>query len=130
MTMLVNIHNKRKNPRIDNYVRDRIELVVGRFAERIGHIDVHLIDENGAKGGEDKVCAIDIKLTPRGNLHVRAKHDNLYRAIVKAVHRAETVVAKAVDKGHRGHEVRHRHGGIRNLLPEAELTPAADPVDT
>lgn len=115
MTIQVNIYNKRKNARVDTYVRDRIELVVGRFEDRIGHVEVHVIDENGLKGGEDKICTIDIKLTPRGQLHVQAKHDNIYSAIVKAVHRAECVVAKAVDKGHRGHEVRHRHGGIRHL---------------
>jgi len=115
MTMQINIHNKRKNRRVDNYIRDRLDLVVGRFAERIGHIDVHVIDENNGKGGEDKICTIDLKLTPRGQLHVRAKHLNLYSAIVKAVHRAEKVVAKAVDKGHRGLQVRHRQGGIRNL---------------
>lgn len=126
MTMQINIHNKRKNQRVNNYIYDRLELVVGRFAERIGHIDVHVIDENNMKGGEDKICTIDIKLTPRGQLHVRAKHDNLYRAIVKAVHRAETVVAKAVDRGHRGLEVRHRHGGIRNLPVEAL---EAEPID-
>jgi len=118
MTMQINIHNKRKNTRVDNYVYDRLELVVGRFADRIGHIDVHVFDENGTKGGEDKICTIDIKLTPRGQLHVRAKHLNLYSAIVKAVHRAETVVAKAVDKGHRSQEVRHRNGGMRNMPVE------------
>lgn len=120
MTMQINIHNKRKNPRVDTYIRDRLELVIGRFADRIGHIDVHVIDENKDKGGEDKICTIDIKLTPRGQLHVRAKHVNLYSAIVKAIHRAEVVVAKAVDKGHRGHDVRHRHGGIRHLPIDAQ----------
>ena len=119
MTMRINMYNKRKNPFVDRYVRDRLQLVIGRFAERIERVDVHVVDENGAKGGQDKVCTIDLKLTPRGQFHVRAKHENLYAAIVKAIHRAETVVAKAIDRGRRGLEVRHRHGGIRNLPIEA-----------
>ena len=113
--MLINIHNKRHNPSVEEYIRNRLNLVIGRFAERIGHIECHVLDENGSKGGEDKICTIDIKLSPRGNLHVRATHTSIYSAVVKAVHRAETVVAKAVEKGHRGLDVRHRRGGIRQL---------------
>jgi putative sigma-54 modulation protein len=122
MTMKINVINKKRNSRVESYVRERLELVVGRFADRISHVDVHVVDENGVKGGEDKICTIDIKLIPRGQLHVRAKNQDLYAAIVKAVHRAETVVAKTVDKGHRGHEVRHQHGGVRNIPVELEPT--------
>ncbi len=115
MTLQIDIHNKRKNTKLDSYVRERLDLVIGRFTDRIGHIEVYLIDENNNKGGEDKVCTIDVKLVPRGQLHVRAKQANLYTAALKAIHRAETVIAKAVDKGHRGQEIRHRNGGVRHL---------------
>ena len=104
MPLKIDVHNKQKNEKLDAYVRDRLELIIGRFAERVGHIEVHLVDENSSKGGEDKICTIDVKLTPRGQLHVRAKQDNLYAAALKAIHRAETVIAKTVDKGHRGQE--------------------------
>lgn len=124
--MRVNIHNKKKNPRVDSYVEERLELVVGRFEDRIGHIDVHVLDENGLKGGEDKVCTIDIKLVPRGQLHVRARHNNVYSAIVKAIHRAETVVAKAVDRGHLGLEARHRQTGLRNVRMGPEVHAEGD----
>lgn len=124
MEMLVNVVNKKKNPRIEDYARDRIDLVVGRFADRISRVDLHVLDENAGKGGEDKVCTIDIKLVPRGQVHVRAKNGNVYAAIVKAIHRAETVIAKAVDRNNRGHEIRHRNGGIRNL--PLDLEPAMD----
>lgn len=132
--MQVNVSNKKQNPKLDSYVRDRLDLVVGRFDDRISHVDVRLLDENNGKGGDDKICAIEIKLIPRGQLHVRAKNENIYSAIVKAVHRAETVVAKAVDRGHRGHATRHQHGGVRNIpyeydesdAKEPQLEPAAD----
>ena len=124
MEMLVNVINKKKNPRIEAYARDRLDLVVGRFADRISRVDVRVIDENAGKGGEDKVCTIDIKLVPRGQVHVRAKNGNMYAAIVKAIHRAETVIAKSVDRNNRGHEIRHRSGGIRNL--PFDLEPAMD----
>lgn len=126
MSMQVNVINKKNNAKVEAYARDRLELVMGRFADRVSHVDVHVIDENGTKGGCDKTCTIDMKLIPRGQLHVRAKHDDLYSAIAKAIHRAETVVAKAVDKGHRGQEVRHKQGGIRHLPPDIPFDRPAD----
>lgn len=120
MTIKVNVTNKHRNPRIETSVCDRLELVVGRFSDRIAHLDVHIRDENGLKGGGLKTCTIDIKLDPRGQLHVQAKHENLYAAIGKAIHRAETVIAKAVDRGHRGHEVRHQRGGVKQLAYQLE----------
>ena len=119
MSVPIDIYNKRNNSKLDHYVRERLDLIVDKFHERIGHIEVHLLDENNGKGGEDKICTIDIKLNPRGQLHVRAKQDNLYAAASKAIHRAETVVAKAVDRSHQGNEIRHRNGGLRHL--EVEL---------
>jgi ribosome-associated translation inhibitor RaiA len=110
MTMQIRIFNKIHNQKLDDYLRRRLELVVGRFEKRIAHIEVHLLDENDSKGGEDKVCTIEVKLIPRGQLHVRAKHEDIYAAAVKAVHRVESVVAKAVDRSHRSSAARHRAG--------------------
>jgi ribosome-associated translation inhibitor RaiA len=108
MTLKVNVVNKKRNPKIETFVLDHLELSIGRFDERILRVNVHIVDESNGKGSEDKICSIDIKLIPRGQLHVRAKQDNIYSAIVKATHRAESVVEKAIEKGHRGHETRHR----------------------
>lgn len=109
--MNVSIFNQRKNPHVSEYVRDRLEQAFGRFADRIGQLNVYLGDENGSKGGEDKVCSIDVKYSPRGNFCVKAKHGNIYAAIAKAVRRAGTVIQKKFDR---------RHVGLSNprLLPE------------
>lgn len=112
--MRINVINKKRNPQVDDFVREKLDSIVGRFDDRIQHVDVHVVDQNDGKGGEDKICTIDIKLIPRGQLHVRAKNENLYAAISKAIHRAETVVAKAIDRTHRGLEVRHRQEAIRS----------------
>lgn len=108
--MQVRLCNKRNNPKLNAYVHDRLELVIGRFEDRIGHVDIRLLDENDGKGGPDKICTIDIKLNPRGQLHVRAKNADMYAAVVKAVHRAESVLAKTIQRGHRGRDIRHRRG--------------------
>ncbi len=114
MTLKIDIYNERHNPAIDEFTVNRLELVVGRFHARLGHIEVRLLDENASKGGVDKTCKLDAALIPRGTLHVHATEADMHEAILKAVHRLETVVAKAVDRGHRSDAIRHRQGGLRH----------------
>ena len=114
MKLTIDIFNKRNNPAIEEYIRNRLELVVGRFHKRLGRIEVRVLDENATKGGVDKTVNIDAALIPRGKLHVHATEAEIHEAILKAVHRLETVVAKAVDRSHRSEAIRHRHGGLRN----------------
>lgn len=97
--MQVNIFDKTHNPKLDHYLRRRLELVIGQFEKRIAHIELHLLEDDPGKAGEDKVCTVELKLFPRGQLYVRAKHHDIYAAAVKAVRRAESVVAKALDRG-------------------------------
>ena len=111
----INIVSKHHEPVIEEHVRERLEMVVGRFGERLASIEVHLKDENANKGGVDKTCSIDAKLIPRGTLHVHATEREFGEAIRKAIHRLETVVAKTVDRGHHSSQVRHAGGGLRNV---------------
>ena len=98
--MRIQINNCRRNPSVDSYLRKRIDLYLGRLSNRIEHLDATILDENNGKGGKDKICSINIKLSPRGFLHVRAKHYDVYSAIVKATHRAEAMVKKALKRNH------------------------------
>ena len=109
----INVFNNRTNSRVEEYARNRLEMVVGRFHKRLGGIDIRVRDENAGKGGEDKTCSIDAHLVPRGTVHVQAKAADVYDAILKAVHRLEKVIAKSVDRGHRNAAVRHKGGGLR-----------------
>lgn len=115
MKLKIDIYNKRHNPKIEDFIRSRLEMVVGRFHKRLARIEVRVDDENAGKGGVDKVCNIDAKMIPRGKLHVSAHEADIREAILKSIHRLEAVVAKTVDRGHRSEAIRHNHGGVRNL---------------
>jgi hypothetical protein len=39
-----------------------VESVLGRFADRITRVEVHLSDENSHKGGDDKRCMLEARL--------------------------------------------------------------------
>jgi ribosomal subunit interface protein len=126
MTPGVRVINKHQNRKLEEYARQRLQLVLGRFDERLSAIDVHLRDENAQKGGRDKTCSIDARLIPRGTLHVHATEHDMYEAILKAVHRLETVVAKTVDRGHRSKAIRHQQGGVRHISPPGDQTEGAE----
>jgi len=39
-----------------------VESVLGRFADQITRVEVHLSDENSHKGGDDKRCMLEARL--------------------------------------------------------------------
>ena len=110
--MDVRVINDRHNPRVEQYALQRLNLIVGRFEERLSSIDVRIRDLNAEKG-IDKSCSIDACLIPRGKLHVQAKERDVYEAVLTAIHRLETVVSKTVDCGDCAKTVRHSNGGPR-----------------
>ena len=105
--MDVRVINDRQNPQVEEYARQRLNLIVGRFEERLSSIDIHIRDVKVGKKGIDKSCSIDVCLMPRGKLHVQAKERDVYDAVLKAIHRLETVVCRTVDRGHRAKAGRH-----------------------
>lgn len=104
----------KKNPRLTDYVEHRLELAVGRHTPRIAKVQVHIVDENGGKGGQDITCTMDANIIPRGRLHVRATECTVREAIDKAAHRLTATVSKLVSRSHRGRIIRHGHGGLRH----------------
>ena len=48
MALNVRVMNKRHNPEVEEFVRNRLDSMVGRFAQRLSTLDVHLRDENAA----------------------------------------------------------------------------------
>ena len=107
------IHNQRQNPQVEEFVREHLQVSFEKFADKISRIEVHLLDENGQKGGgDDKICTIDVKLSGMGLLHVRAKNDDIYSSILKAIQRADASIAKTLDRKSSKTRIR-KQGGLR-----------------
>lgn len=122
------IHNPRHNPKVEDFVFEHLELALEKFADRISRLEVSLLDENAGKGGEDKVCTIDVKLGRMGQFHVRAKTDNVYASVVRAIHKADALIGKTLDRNSAKSRVRHHHGGVSNTT--VELVEQAAQVDS
>lgn len=87
--------------RIEASVRDKL----ARFADRLTRLEIHVRDENGAKGGaDDKACTIEAR--PRGGraIGVTEHASTVDDAARKAAH----TLAQRLDR-HLGKADRHDH---------------------
>jgi ribosome-associated translation inhibitor RaiA len=99
MTPDLHVIHKRDDPQVERYARERLNVAVGRFKDRLASIEVNLSDNRVSPGEVDKTCSIDARLIPHGMLHVQATERDFHEAIAMAVHRLEAVVAKTIDGG-------------------------------
>ncbi len=83
---------------IDTHTRQKLEHMLHNFGDRILKIIVHLSDDNGPKGGEDKHCHIHVEMKKLQTVVIEDSEENLYTAIDNATHRAERAVRKAIEK--------------------------------
>ncbi|MBL7833230.1 MAG: HPF/RaiA family ribosome-associated protein [Cyclobacteriaceae bacterium] len=100
--MLVEVNTDRNIPnseRLINYCKSTIEAELARFDEYITRVEVHLSDENGAKGGDDdKRCLIETKLKGKSPVAVKNTASNIDDAISGAIDKITKVLETSLDK--------------------------------
>lgn len=69
-------------------IENRSRFALRRFASRIRHLRMSLVDENGPKGGRDTRCKIRLKLEGRGEVVADAIHVDPLRASTDAISKA------------------------------------------
>lgn len=83
---------------IRTHTEQKLEPINNHFGENISSIHVHLSDDNGPKGGDDKRCLIHIELQKLPAVIIEDTEEDLYAAIDNCCHRAERAVKKSVEK--------------------------------
>ena len=74
------------NARLERRIRARLK----RFERRLTHVELHVSDVNGAKGGDDKRASLEVRANGHAPLAVHAD-----------AHRVEDAVTVAADKAAR-----------------------------
>ena len=74
------------NARLEQRIREKLR----RFEQRLSHVELHVSDANGSKGGNDK--RVSLELRPAGHAPVAVHAD---------AHRVEAAVTAAIDKAAR-----------------------------
>jgi ribosomal subunit interface protein len=83
-------------PALREHVSRRLAFALSRFSGRIKDVEVRLRDENGPKGGVDKVCRIKATCHGLPTLVVEAVGSDLYGAIDVAADRAGRALGRAL----------------------------------
>jgi len=101
-------------------VDSAVRTALGRFAERITRVEVHLSDLNGVRVGEDQRCQVEARL--KGRRPVSADHTapSVRLALDGALDRLGRVLDRSVGK-----RLADRHTTIAAPDPGADRPPAA-----
>ena len=89
------------NERLEQRVRSKLR----RFEKRLTHVEVHVSDTNGTKGGDDKRVSLEVRPTGHEPLAVHADAQRIEDAISVAADKAARALDHALGKlgDRRGH---------------------------
>jgi putative sigma-54 modulation protein len=79
-------------------VETKVRTKFAKFQRRITDVVVHLRDVNGTKGGADKSCHIEVRISGLEPVNVQDSHEDLQAAIELAVGRMEEAVHRHIDR--------------------------------
>lgn len=79
------------------HITKRLDFALRRYAGRIDHVLVRLVDLNGPKGGVDKRCSITAQLaSPSEKVLVAAVDSDAYVAVSQATARLDSRISRAI----------------------------------
>ena len=96
MKVLIRSSHLPAGRRLRDYVLRRLRFSLGRFPGRVDRATVYLADVNGPRGGEDKVCRVDVRLSSAGSVFVEETSSGIGMAVSGAMERLSRAVAKAL----------------------------------
>ncbi|MBP1625633.1 MAG: HPF/RaiA family ribosome-associated protein [Holophagaceae bacterium] len=80
------------------FIREHLIQMLERRADAVRSVIVRLSDLNGPRGGEDKLCRIQVDLMGRQMQFAQAVHSDAYAAIAEASRRATRTVNRTLDQ--------------------------------
>jgi putative sigma-54 modulation protein len=83
---------------LNELVHKRLTAALGQHESWIDRVAVRLTDENGPRGGEDKICRMEIHLRGTPPVFIEQRGRDFYILIDEAADRAKQVVGRKVAK--------------------------------
>ncbi len=97
-----------------HWVADRVRHALDQFQGRVRSVRVSLDDLNGPKGGDDRRCAMAVRLEHAAALRVESRGSDLYATVSLAAERLSRRVGAELDRLRRP-----RRGARLGLAPLA-----------
>jgi putative sigma-54 modulation protein len=77
---------------------ESLSYALDRLQHAIREVRVTLRDENGPKGGADKVCLLRLRMVPRGVVVVSKKATEILGAVALAAESAKLAVSRRLER--------------------------------
>jgi hypothetical protein len=90
------------NEQLAAETRATVSGALDRFSSRISRVEVHLSDENSAKGGNDKRCVIEVRVEGLRPVAVTHQATTVQQAVVSAADKMKAVLDSTLSRL-RGH---------------------------
>jgi ribosomal subunit interface protein len=100
MQLQMNYANVESSDALETHVRDTLERAIGRFAERITRVEVHLNDLNGPeKGGpDDKRCRLEARPRGMAPMMVESEKNSFYEAADDAAGKLKRLLTSRLER--------------------------------
>jgi len=100
MQVQMNYANVEASEALETHIREALDATIGRFADRLTRIEVHLSDLNGPeKGGpNDKRCRIEVRPSGADPLLVESVADSFYGAADDAAGKLRRLLTSRLDR--------------------------------
>ncbi|MBU6414034.1 MAG: HPF/RaiA family ribosome-associated protein [Planctomycetes bacterium] len=85
-----------------SHAERRVRTALARVADRVTRVEVHVVDDNGPKGGTDKRCSIVANIAGMGQIAVDQMSSDFFRAV--------DLAAGKLRRATEHHVARARHG--------------------
>lgn len=80
------------------YAERRLNIALSHSDEQIQRVVMRLSDINGPRGGEDKLCHLQVVLNGQQDVIVEDTESDMYVAIDRAVDRAGRTVVRKIER--------------------------------
>ena len=110
---------------VREYIHRKVQFALDRFEDHVREVVVRLEDETKDSPMFRGLCSIEVRLEPRGQVHVSARGESSYDCVLNAIRKMEQAVKHDIDRHRRGARIRHegaKRDFVESLVP-GELLP-------
>lgn len=99
MHIEISYQNLPHSDALNEHIRQQLDSTIGRFADRVTRVEVHVGDVNAGKSGpDDKRCMMEARPAGADPMVVEAHHSDLHTAIADAAGKLRRVLDKHYSK--------------------------------
>lgn len=122
--MLIDVTSRKLNLTEEQqaWIERRIHFALGRFITHIRRVSVIFRDINGARGGVDKECRLQISLLPHGEVVVADVDTSVEGASANVSERAARTVARLLERSRESRLERDRDTPVRGRRMTSEVS--------